>query len=43
MTVFDISFLAIFAALTLRGLWRGFLLEWAGVVGLIAGYLVAMT
>ncbi len=43
MTVFDISFLSIFAVLTLRGLWRGFLLEWAGVVGLIAGYLVAMT
>ncbi len=43
MTVFDISFLAIVAALTLRGLWRGFMLEWASVAGLIAGYLVAMT
>ena len=43
MTVFDISFLAIVAALTLRGLWRGFMLEWASVAGLITGYLVAMT
>lgn len=43
MTVFDISFLAIVAALTLRGLCRGFMLEWASVAGLIAGYLVAMT
>jgi len=43
MTVFDISFLAIVAALSLRGLWRGFMLEWASVAGLIAGYLVAMT
>ena len=43
MTVFDIYFLAIVAALTLRGLWRGFMLEWASVAGLIAGYLVAMT
>lgn len=43
MTAFDITFLALVALLTLRGLWRGFMLEWGGIAGMVAGYLVAMT
>jgi len=41
MSPFDLAFIAIVALLGIRGVWRGFLVEWAGFVGLILGYWVA--
>lgn len=43
MNFLDLSFLLIFSVFFLRGLFRGFVIELTSLVGLILGYLIAIT
>lgn len=40
--MFDIIVLAIIATLTIIGIWKGFLKQFFGFLGLVAGYILAM-